>query len=166
MLPHPIKEDCSGSSGLRCHAHLGPANLRPLRSHMEIPGTHGGTWRPWQTLLIDLGVSEYPIYVPRPPPPINVIDGGTVNTVLKDWDLVRGRRRMPVRPCWDVSCWGKECIPRGEAMFAKETVKETIGDGVCPKTSVAAIRVLSDLFPWQVPAHSLVVLKAPTNSLS
>lgn len=57
---------------------------------------------------------------------------------------------------------GKQCIPRGQAMFTKETVKETIGEEVCPKTSVAPIQVVSDLFPWQVPAHSF----APTNSLS
>lgn len=51
-------------------------------------------------------------------------------------------------------------------MFTKEAVKETIGEGVCPKTSVVPFRVVSDLFPWQVPAPSFAVLKAPTNSLS
>lgn len=47
-------------------------------------------------------------------------------------------------------------------MFTKEAVKETIGEGSCPKTSVVPVRVVSDLFPWQVPAPSFAVLKAPT----
>lgn len=71
---------------------------------------------------------------------------------------------MPVCPCWDAG--PKQCIPRGEAMFTKEAVKETIGEGVCLKTSVVPVRAVSDLFPWQVPAPSFAVLKAPTNSLS